>query len=57
MPNSISSASGWLPRVLLSELRVAARNTNRQGRAHGGSQQKGEHQGDPLMGWGKRGSL
>lgn len=47
MPNSISSASGWLPRVLLSVLRGATRNTNEQGRAHGGSQQKGEHRENP----------
>lgn len=43
MPNSISSASGWIPRVLLSELRGTARNTNGRDRATGGSQQKGKH--------------
>lgn len=53
MPNSISSASGWIPRVLLSELRGGTRNTNGQDRAAGGSQQTGKHQGERLMDWGK----
>lgn len=53
MLNSISSASGWIPKVLLSELRGATRNTNGQDRAIGGSQQKGKLQAEHLMGWGK----
>lgn len=53
MPNSISSASGWIPKVLLSERRGAPRNTNGQDRAIGRSQQKGKHHGERLMGWGK----
>lgn len=57
MPNSISSASGWLPRVLLYELRGATRNKNGQGRAHGGSQQKGGAAGRTPHGLGKRGRL